>query len=135
VEKLYARMMESPQPAALEFPPPVKLIALVDEEPSARDAGLARENGIFGFSNEGTAAFAFSDQSDYEALLRRLVLRALSAKRAGDASVVVDPGGALTDERFLTATRTAAREGIREYYASPGLALKARTIDDMLRSV
>jgi hypothetical protein len=60
------------------------------------------------------------------------VLQALAKSAAEEPVIVVDPRGPLSRDDWLRATRVALREGIRQYYASRGLAVRARDAEEMV---
>jgi glycosyltransferase involved in cell wall biosynthesis len=138
VQRLYAEVEGSAAPEAwtLELPPPVRVVALVSEPPSAEEARLARRHGIYGFRSAGGGgspddAVVFSE--DYKTALRRRVLQALGRAEAQEPIVVIDPRGPISRADWLDATRSAVRDGIRQYYASRRVNVKARAVEDMLR--
>lgn len=150
LESLYRKIDPSRPPPvwALELEPPVKLVALLPREPSLTEVRTARKAGIYGFSFPGESSLqdlpfyprpqaeAVLERTDaplYAESLRRLVLQALARNRAEEPLVFVDPRGALSDDAWLQATHLALRDGILQYYASRGLKLKARSVEDMLR--
>jgi glycosyltransferase involved in cell wall biosynthesis len=143
VQDLYAEIVESgysaPRPSVLnDVDPPVKIIALVPQAPSATETASAREHGIYGFCVEGDGGLErkplpASAGASYVALLRNLVMRALLLRDVEDPVVFVDssPVWPDEDERFawLSATRAGLRDGARLYYASRGLKLAEIELD------
>jgi glycosyltransferase involved in cell wall biosynthesis len=135
VQGLYARLRLPAAPLDLELPPPVKLIAQVPEQPDPRVMRLARRNGIFGVDvgRGERAAIVFTTPAEYEASLRRAVLRALTHSPTDSQIVAVNPCGRLGDAMFLRASRTAVSAGIYAYYAARRLRLGNRELDGMFR--
>ncbi|MCA1829845.1 MAG: glycosyltransferase [Myxococcales bacterium] len=115
VEALYRDVTEPPPLAALELPPPVRVVAVS----SAR----ASEKG----------ALVFTRRSEYETALRQLVLRALAQDGVREPVVYADPRGAPSNVAWLKATRAGARDGVRQFYASRGLRVSKRAVEKLVR--
>jgi glycosyltransferase involved in cell wall biosynthesis len=127
--------VEPPAPFALELDPPVKVIALVPGTPSTAEAEAARASGIYEIStanDDRPPGIAYSGA--YEAELRRRVLAALARAGTEDPVVFVNAEGHLDDDSWLKDTRTAVRDGIRNFYASRGLSVRKRSIDSLLEA-
>jgi len=137
VQDLYAEIVESGRPApplpTLDgVDPPVSVVALVPDEPTAAEAELARRHGVHGFSPEWTAALS-GGQPDYSTACRKEIVRALVL---GERVVTVDATDVWPSterrEAWLTATGTALRDGTRLYFASRGLSLTEIELDTII---
>jgi len=78
-----------------------------------------------------------SSQSVYGIWLRKLALQTLSRAGAQEPLIFVDPQAGWTEHRlshrWLRGTRSALRDGIQQFYASRGLDVSARQIEESLR--
>jgi glycosyltransferase involved in cell wall biosynthesis len=135
VQRLYSDISQPAAPADLEYPPPVKVIALVPDAPTAGDVRLARRNGIYGIDTSGIGRdrIVFTAPAEYQAALSSAVLRALASAGGHAPTLFVDPRGELGDDTFLKASRTAVRDGIRAFYAARRVVLSPRAVERMLR--
>jgi hypothetical protein len=133
---------EAPPVSALELDPPVKVVAYVSEPPPPEHARKARRYGVYALcdfpkAQAGRYVVTFPHDTDniqeYEAELRRAVLRALARADVEDPIVFVDPSGDVSRGVWLRATRAAIRAGIRQYYTARRLRLGRRAIDETFR--
>jgi glycosyltransferase involved in cell wall biosynthesis len=139
VVELYGQLNRGSEPAAsVRLEPPVRVLAVVPSEPATSEVTLARRYGIYGFQTESPngSTVAFTHPDDYRASMRLRVLEALGRAPGREPLVYVDPGHAWADARtrraWLTATRAGIRDGVRQFYASRGLGLSSRVVNELV---
>jgi len=74
-----------------------------------------------------------TDASVYQLVLRKLVLQTLGRASVQAPVIFLDPGGELSRDAFLKATRRALQDGIRQFYVSRGLDVGAHAVEGLLR--